>query len=122
MDRLAEIAEYNSAFRNALTDEDFLAAGYTPEEISAYRGQVTAPSLTDQDRAAMLSQYGTMERPGSQYEAPQGGYADIYRDSFLARNRDQTPTSVGRAPSAAGTGFLSAVHQRHELSCHWSSA
>lgn len=97
MDRLAEIAEYNSAFRNALTDEDFLAAGYTPEEISAYRGQVTAPSLTDQDRAAMLSQYGTMERPGSQYEAPQGGYADIYRDSFLARNRDQTPTSVGFA-------------------------
>jgi hypothetical protein len=43
MDRLAELAEYNSAFRNALTDEDFLAAGYTPEEISAYRGQVTTP-------------------------------------------------------------------------------
>ncbi len=55
MDRLAEIAEYNSAFRNALTDEDFLAAGYTPEEISAYRGQFTTPGLTQQDLTEMQS-------------------------------------------------------------------
>lgn len=64
MDRLAELEEYNNAFRGALTDEDFLAAGYTPEEISAYRGEFnTQPQLTPQDITSMQETYGTLEAP-----------------------------------------------------------
>jgi hypothetical protein len=91
MDRLAEIAEYNSAFRNALTDEDFLAAGYTPEEISAYRGQITTPSLTQQDITEMQSLYGTLEAP--EYSM---------RENATQRVQDALIRKVGMDPYQAG--------------------
>lgn len=91
MDRLAEIAEYNSAFRNALTDEDFLAAGYTPEEISAYRGQFTTPGLTQQDLTEMQSLYGTLEAP--EYNM---------RDTATQRVQDALIRKVGMDPYQAG--------------------
>jgi hypothetical protein len=63
MDRLAEMDEYDSMFGRRLVDDDFLAAGYTPQEVQAYRGSIVQPSLTAQDRAAMEAQYGTLEAP-----------------------------------------------------------
>lgn len=63
MDRLAEMDEYDSMFGRRLADDDFLAAGYTPQELQAYRGAIVQPSLTAQDRAAMQAQYGTLEAP-----------------------------------------------------------
>lgn len=91
MDRLAEIAEYNSVFRNALTDEDFLAAGYTPEEISAYRGQITTPGLTQQDLTEMQSLYGTLEAPDY-----------TMRDTATQRVQDALIRKVGMDPYQAG--------------------
>lgn len=91
MDRLAELAEYNSAFRNALTDEDFLAAGYTPEEISAYRGQVTTPGLSQQDITEMQSLYGTLEAP--EYSM---------RENATQRVQDALIRKVGMDPYQAG--------------------
>lgn len=63
MDRLAEMDEYDSMFGRRLVDDDFLAAGYTPQEVQAYRGSIVQPSLTAQDRAAMEAQYGTLQAP-----------------------------------------------------------
>lgn len=62
MDRLAEMREYSAAFRG-LDDADFLAAGYTLEEIAAYNGSFQPPPLTPQDRAAMEAQYGMLKAP-----------------------------------------------------------
>lgn len=91
MDRLAEIAEYNSAFRNALTDEDFLAAGYTPDEISAYRGQITTPGLSQQDLTEMQSLYGDFETPDY-----------TIRDTATQRVQDALIRKVGMDPYQAG--------------------
>jgi hypothetical protein len=63
MDRLAEMDEYDRMFGRSLVDDDFLAAGYTPEELQAYRGAIVQPSLTPQDRASMEAQYGALEAP-----------------------------------------------------------
>lgn len=63
MDRLAEMDEYDGMFGRRLVDDDFLAAGYTPQEVQAYRGAIVQPSLTAQDRAAIEAQYGTLEAP-----------------------------------------------------------
>ena len=43
MDRLAELAGYAQSFPG-MVDDDFIAAGFTPEEISSYRSQ-TAPQF-----------------------------------------------------------------------------
>ena len=92
MDRLAEIEEYNRAFRGALTDEDFLAAGYTPEEISAYRGGVTvAPQLTPQDITSMQETYGTLEAPDY-----------TMRETATQRVQDALINKVGMEPYQAG--------------------
>ena len=63
MARLAEMDEYDSMFGRRLVDEDFLAAGFTPQEVQQYRGAIVQPSLTPEDRAAMEAQYGTLQAP-----------------------------------------------------------
>jgi ribosomal protein S18 acetylase RimI-like enzyme len=63
MTRLAEMDEYDSMFGRRLVDEDFLAAGFTPQEVQQYRGAIVQPSLTPQDISAMEAQYGTLEAP-----------------------------------------------------------
>lgn len=45
MERLAELAEYDQAI-SGLMDEDFLAAGFTPDEIASYRGAASQPLTT----------------------------------------------------------------------------
>ena len=92
MERLAELAEYDRAI-SGLMDEDFLAAGFTPDEIASYRLQTT-PQLTPfvSRPEDTLTQGPTSYRTTS----PQGGYADIYGSSFLARQKEE-PASVGFA-------------------------
>jgi|13_taG_2_1085334.scaffolds.fasta_scaffold00484_25 hypothetical protein len=92
MERLAELAQYDQAIAG-LVDEDFLAAGFTPEEISAYRSQTT-PQLTP----FVSRPEDTLTQGPTSYRttAPQGGYADIYGSSFLARQKEE-PASVGFA-------------------------
>jgi hypothetical protein len=69
MDRLAELAGYAQSFPS-MVDDDFIAAGFTPEEISSYRSQtapqfeqfaptgniLTAPDYTMRERAVQGSQ------------------------------------------------------------------
>jgi hypothetical protein len=69
MDRLAELAGYAQSFPG-MVDDDFIAAGFTPEEISSYRSQtapqfeqfaptgdiLTAPDYTMRERAVQGSQ------------------------------------------------------------------
>jgi hypothetical protein len=92
MERLAELAQYDQAIAG-LVDEDFLAAGFTPEEISAYRSQTT-PQLTP----FVSRPEDTLTQGPTSYRttAPQGGYADIYGNSFLARQKEE-PANVGFA-------------------------
>lgn len=63
MARLAQMDEYDSRFGRRLVDEDFLAAGFTPEEVQQYRGAISHPSLTPEDRAAMEARYGLLQVP-----------------------------------------------------------
>lgn len=91
MDRLAEIEQYNSAFRGALTDEDFLAAGYTPEEISAYRSGTPVQTLTPQDVQASQAQYGTLTAPDY-----------TIRDTATQRVQDALIQKAGMEPYQAG--------------------
>lgn len=63
MARLAQMDEYDSRFGRRLVDEDFLAAGFTPEEVQQYRGAISQPSLTPEDRAAMEARYGLLQAP-----------------------------------------------------------
>lgn len=90
MDRLAEMREYSAAF-GSLNDQDFLAAGYTPEEVAAYRGGSQPPSLTPQDRSAMLDQYGSLEVPDYSM-----------RDTATQRVQDALVRNVGMDPYEAG--------------------
>lgn len=90
MDRLAEMREYSAAF-GGLDDQDFLAAGYTPEEVAAFRGGSQPPSLTPQDRSAMLDQYGTLEAPDYSM-----------RDTATQRVQDALIRNVGMDPYEAG--------------------
>lgn len=63
MARLAQMDEYDSRFGRRLVDEDFLAAGFTPEEVQQYRGAISQPSLAPEDRAAMEARYGLLQAP-----------------------------------------------------------
>jgi hypothetical protein len=63
MDRLAEMDQYDSMFGRQLVDDDFLAAGYTPQEVQAYRGEPVQSSLTSQDMASIEARYGSLQQP-----------------------------------------------------------
>ena len=89
MDRLAEYAQHFPG----MVDEDFLAAGFTPEEISSYRSQIN-PQVTP--FVPRPEDTPTQGPTSYRTTAPKGGYADIYRNSFLARKKEE-PASVGFA-------------------------
>jgi len=63
MERLAELAQYDQAFNGALVDDDFLAAGFTPDEVSSYRSQTSPQSMTQADTSALADQYGNLQEP-----------------------------------------------------------
>jgi hypothetical protein len=71
----------------------FIAAGFTPEEVSSYRSQIN-PQVTP----FVPRPEDTLTQGPTSYRttAPQGGYADIYRSSVLARKKEE-PASVGFA-------------------------
>jgi hypothetical protein len=85
MSRLAEMDEYDSMFGRRLVDEDFLAAGYSPQEVHQYRGAIVQPSLTPQDRSAMEAQYGTLQEPDPTLR--QRGAATV-QDALIRRGLD----------------------------------
>ena len=89
MDRLAELAGYAQSFPG-MVDDDFIAAGFTPEEISSYRSQ-TAPQFeqfapTGDTLAA--PDYTLRERAvqGSQDILSNTFGMDPYRAGVLSRN------------------------------------
>jgi len=89
MDRLAELAGYAQSFPG-MVDDDFIAAGFTPEEISSYRSQ-TAPQFeqfapTGDTLAA--PDYTLRERmsQGSQDILSNTFGMDPYRAGVLSRN------------------------------------
>jgi len=90
MDRLAELAEYDRSIAG-LIDDDFLAAGFTPDEIASYRGTFTPPSLTPQDRSEMLETYGTLQAPDY-----------TMRETSTQRVQDALINQLGLDPYLAG--------------------
>ena len=109
MSRLDEMDEYDSMFGRRLVDEDFLAAGYTPEEVQSYRGSLPQPSLTPQDRAEMQTLYGDFETPD--YTMRQTA-ANRAQDKMISKGLDPyLAGSYGRrimgdtAPTDGGQGI-----------------
>ena len=90
MDRLAELAEYDRSIPG-LIDDDFLAAGFTPDEIASYRGTFTPPSLTPQDIAQAEQTYGTLQAPDY-----------TMRETSTQRVQDALINQVGLDPYLAG--------------------
>lgn len=90
MDRLAELAEYDRSIAG-LIDDDFLAAGFTPDEIASYRGTFTPPSLTPQDIAQAEQTYGTLQAPDY-----------TMRETSTQRVQDALINQLGLDPYLAG--------------------
>jgi hypothetical protein len=90
MDRLAELAEYDRSIPG-LIDDDFLAAGFTPDEIASYRGTFTPPSLTPQDIAQAEQTYGTLQAPDY-----------TMRETSTQRVQDALINQLGLDPYLAG--------------------
>ncbi len=90
MDRLAELAEYDRSIPG-LIDDDFLAAGFTPDEVASYRGTFTPPSLTPQDIAQAEQTYGTLQAPDY-----------TMRETSTQRVQDALIKQVGLDPYLAG--------------------
>jgi len=62
MDRLAELAEYDRSI-SGLVDDDFLAAGFTPDEISSYRSQTSSQPISQDDQSAIFNDDGAFQQP-----------------------------------------------------------
>jgi len=90
MDRLAELAEYDRSIAG-LIDDDFLAAGFTPDEIASYRGTFTPPSLTPQDISQAEQTYGTLQAPDY-----------TMRETSTQRVQDALINQLGLDPYLAG--------------------
>ncbi len=98
MDRLAELAEYDRSIPG-LIDDDFLAAGFTPDEIAKYRGTFqpssriprTASRLTPEDIAQAEQTYGTLQAPDY-----------TMRETSTQRVQDALINQLGLDPYLAG--------------------
>jgi hypothetical protein len=104
MDRLAELAGYAQSFPG-MVDEDFIAAGFTPEEISSYRSQTDPQRMTPEEISLMADRYGTLQEPDyTLRERAVQGSQDILSNTFgmnpynagvLSRNVLGDPNSSG---------------------------
>ena len=104
MDRLAELAGYAQSFPG-MADDDFIAAGFTPEEISSYRSQTSSQPISQADRSAILNEYGTYQQPdytlrertvqGSQDILSNTFGMDPYNAGVFSRNVLGNPNSSG---------------------------
>jgi hypothetical protein len=111
MDRLAELAGYAQSFPG-MVDEDFIAAGFTPEEVSSYRSQTDPQRMTPEEISLMADRYGTLQEPDyTLRERAVQGSQDILSNTFgmnpynagvLSRNFLGNPNSSG---SNYGMGF-----------------
>jgi hypothetical protein len=111
MDRLAELAEYAQSFPG-MVDEDFIAAGFTPEEVSSYRSQTDPQRMTPEEISLMADRFGPLQEPNYNLrERAVQGSQDILSNTFgmnpynagvLSRNFLGNPNSSG---SNYGMGF-----------------
>ena len=104
MERLAELAEYDRAI-SGLVDEDFLAAGFTPEEISFYRSQTSSQPISQADLSLMSDQYGTLQEPDyTLRERAVQGSQDFLSDpiSYLSGEFPDPNATFGMEPYNAG--------------------
>ena len=90
MDRLAELAGYAQSFPG-MVDDDFIAAGFTPEEVSSYRSQTDPQPMTQADRSAMLDQYGPNQEPNY-----------TLRERTVQGSQDFLSNTFGMDPYSAG--------------------
>jgi len=98
MNRLAELAEYDRSIPG-LIDDDFLAAGFTPDEVAKYRGTTqpssriprTASRLTPADISQAEQTYGTLQAPDY-----------TMRETSTQRVQDALINQVGLDPYLAG--------------------
>jgi hypothetical protein len=112
MERLAELAQYDQAFNGSLIDDDFLAAGFTPDEVSSYRSQTAPQPMMQADRQAMADQYGTLQEPdytlrertaqGSQDFLTNTFGMEPYNAGVLSRSILGDPNAQGDALSGMG--------------------
>lgn len=112
MERLAELAQYDQAFNGSLIDDDFLAAGFTPDEVSSYRSQTEPQPMMQADRQAITDQYGTLQEPDyTRRERMAQGSQDFLTNTFgmepynagvLSRSILGDPNAQGDALSGMG--------------------
>ena len=112
MERLAELAQYDQAFNGSLIDDDFLAAGFTPDEVSSYRSQTEPQPMMQSDRQAITDQYGTLQEPDyTRRERMAQGSQDFLTNTFgmepynagvLSRSILGDPNAQGDALSGMG--------------------
>ena len=105
MERLAELAQYDQAFNGALVDDDFLAAGFTPDEVSSYRSQTAPQSMTQADISALADQYGNPQEPDyTLRERMTQGSQDFFSDpiSYLSGESPDPNATFGMEPYNAG--------------------
>ena len=112
MERLAELAQYDQAFNGSLFDDDFLAAGFTPDEVSSYRSQTAPQPMMQADRQAFTDQYGTLQQPDyTRRERMAQGSQDFLTNTFgmepynagaLSRSILGDPNAQGDALSGMG--------------------
>ena len=105
MERLAELAQYDQAFNGALVDDDFLAAGFTPDEVSSYRSQTAPKSMTQADTSALADQYGNLLEPDyTRRERMIQGSQDFFSDpiSYLSGESPDPNATFGMEPYNAG--------------------
>lgn len=61
MERLEEMNQYQAAFQGALRTEDFLAAGYTPQEVMEYQTRTAPAQVTLKPVGLMQNQSETIQ-------------------------------------------------------------
>ena len=90
MDRLAELAGYAQSFPG-MVDEDFIAAGFTPEEVSSYRSQTDPQPMTPEEISLMADRFGTLQEPDY-----------TLRERAVQSSQDILSNTFGMNPYSAG--------------------
>ena len=107
MERLAELAEYDQAI-SGLMDEDFLAAGFTPDEIASYRGAASQPLTTP--RAYDLSENIDTRRP-NRFGDVAAKYGNEEIQSGIDLAFDPNVSLYGSLPASMQGGVMEPINR-----------
>lgn len=107
MDRLAELAEYDRSIPG-LIDDDFLAAGFTPDEIASYRGAASQPLTTP--RAYDLNENIDTRRP-NRFGDVAAKYGNEEIQSGIDLAFDPNVSLYGSLPASMQGGVMEPINR-----------